>query len=181
MKTPKRPKPGTRPTKVSSISALPNPSPAVEVAAAISDCSQALVAQPTARRRPRRRLNADGRSVWPTPTVPLRKSTASPQLLHLMGHHPSCIALTGASQIYSCDCRINPVDDPAVTIGLAIHSARVCLSQKSPMPPVVVELLARRLAEGDPACRMVAEWLESCGLIQVRTVMKLADGGSDRS
>jgi hypothetical protein len=62
------------------------------------------------------------------------------------------------------------MEDPAVTVGLAIHFARMSLAQQVPLPPVIIELLARRVEEGDPACVMVAEWLETCGLLQLKSL-----------
>jgi hypothetical protein len=47
------------------------------------------------------------------------------------------------------------MEDPAATVGLAIHYARMSLAQRAPLPPVIIELLARRVEEGDPACVMV--------------------------
>lgn len=106
----------------------------------------------------------------PAPTVRSRKATASQQLLTLLGHSESCAKLRRAGGIASCDCRIKPMEDPAVTVGLAIHFARISLAQKAPLPPVIIELLARRVEEGDPACLMVAEWLEACGLLQLKSL-----------
>jgi len=60
------------------------------------------------------------------------------------------------------------MEDPAVTVGLAIHFARISLAQQAPLPPVIIELLARRVEERDPACVMVAEWLETCGLLHLK-------------
>jgi len=104
----------------------------------------------------------------PTPTVTPRKATASKQLLTLLGHSESCAGLRRTGGIASCDCRIKPMEDPAVTVGLAIHFARISLAQRAPLPAVIIELLARRVEEGDPACVMVAEWLETCGLLDLK-------------
>jgi hypothetical protein len=97
-----------------------------------------------------------------------RKATASKQLLTLLGHSESCARLRRAGGIASCDCRIKAMEDPAITVGLAIHFARISLAQRAPLPPVIIELLARRVEEGDPACVMVAEWLETCGLLDLK-------------
>ena len=64
------------------------------------------------------------------------------------------------------------MEDPAVTVGLAIHFARISLAQRAPLPPVIIELLARRVEEGDPACVMVAEWLETCGLLHLKPLTR---------
>lgn len=103
-----------------------------------------------------------------TPTVSPKKATASLPLLTLLGHRESCAVLRRAGRIASCDCRIKPMEDPAVTVGLAIHFARISLAQRAPLPPVIIELLARRVEEGDPACVMVAEWLDTCGLLDLK-------------
>ncbi len=105
-----------------------------------------------------------------TPTVRSRKATASLPLLTLLGHRRSCAGLRRAGHIASCDCRIKPMEDPAVTVGLAIHFARMSLAQRSPLPPVIIELLARLVEEGDPACVMVADWLETCGLLYLKSL-----------
>lgn len=103
-----------------------------------------------------------------TLTVTPRKATASKQLLTLLGHSESCARLRRAGGIVSCDCRIKAMEDPAITVGLAIHFARISLAQRAPLPAVIIELLARRVEEGDPACVMVAEWLETCGLLDLK-------------
>lgn len=107
-----------------------------------------------------------------TPTVKPSKAKASKQLLTLLGHNESCARLRRAGGIASCDCRIKPMEDPAVTVGLAIHFARISLAQRTPLPPVIIELLARRVEEGDPACVMVAEWLETCGLLDLKPLLR---------
>jgi hypothetical protein len=107
----------------------------------------------------------------PAPTLAARKATASQQLLTLLGHSESCADLRRAGRIASCDCRIKPMEDPAVTVGLAIHFARISLAQRAPLPPVIIELLAQRVEEGDPACVMVAEWLETCGLLHLKPLL----------
>lgn len=103
-----------------------------------------------------------------TPTVSPKKATASKQLLILLGHSESCARLRRAGGIVSCDCRIKAMEDPAITVGLAIHFARISSAQRAPLPAVIIELLARRGEEGDPACMMVAEWLETCGLLDLK-------------
>jgi hypothetical protein len=60
------------------------------------------------------------------------------------------------------------MEDPAVAVGLAVHFARISLSQRVALPDVIIELLARRVEEGDAACMMVAEWLETAGLLKLR-------------
>ncbi|MFU0504608.1 hypothetical protein [Pseudaminobacter sp. NGMCC 1.201702] len=102
------------------------------------------------------------------PTVRPRKATASLPLLMLLGHRESCATLRRAGAIASCDCRTKPMEDPAVAVGLAVHFARISLAQRVALPEVIIELLARRVEEGDAACMMVAEWLETAGLLKLR-------------
>jgi hypothetical protein len=69
------------------------------------------------------------------------------------------------------------MEDPAVAVGLAVHFARISLSQRVALPDVIIELLARRVEEGDAACMMVAEWLETAGLVNLKS---LAPSGKKR-
>jgi hypothetical protein len=104
----------------------------------------------------------------PTPTVRLGKATASLPLLMLLGHSESCATFRRAGAIVSCDCRIKPMEDPAVAVGLAVHFARISMAHHVALPDVIIELLARRVEDGDPACIMVAEWLETAGLVGIK-------------
>lgn len=106
------------------------------------------------------------------PTVRPGKATASLPLLMLLGHSESCAALRRAGAIASCDCRIKPMEDPAVAVGLAVHFARISMAQRAALPAVIIELLARRVEEGDPACVMVAEWLETAGLLNLKILSR---------
>lgn len=106
----------------------------------------------------------------PAPTIRPSKATASLPLLMLIGHSESCATLRRAGAIASCDCRTKPMEDPAVAVGLAVHFARISLSQRVALPDVIIELLARRVEEGDAACMMVAEWLETAGLVNLKTL-----------
>ncbi|MET3791903.1 hypothetical protein [Aquamicrobium terrae] len=108
----------------------------------------------------------------PGPTIRPGKATASLPLLMLIGHSESCATLRRAGAIASCDCRIKPMEDPAVAVGLAVHFARISLSQRVALPDVIIELLARRVEEGDAACMMVAEWLETAGLVNLKQVFR---------
>ena len=107
-----------------------------------------------------------------TPTVRPRKATASLPLLMLLGHSESCAELRRAGRIMACDCRIKPMEDPAVTVGLVIHYARISLAQKVPIPAVIIELLSRRVEEGEPACIMVAEWCDASGLLDLKPLRR---------
>ena len=85
-------------------------------------------------------------------------------LLGLLGHSAECAGLAIEGRIVSCGCRTRPMDDPAVAVGLVMHYARIATTHRLPIPPTVTALLAQRVEEGDPACAMVAEWLEASGL-----------------
>ena len=61
------------------------------------------------------------------------------------------------------------MEDPAVAVGLAVHFAKISLTQGVALPDVIIKLLARRVEEGDPACVVVAEWLETAGLVNLRS------------
>jgi hypothetical protein len=60
--------------------------------------------------------------------------------------------------------------DPAATVGLVIHFARMSLANRCAIPPVPIELLAQQVEAGDAACIMVAEWLDVLGLAEVRPI-----------
>jgi hypothetical protein len=121
----------------------------------------------TARLEPRSSTPATAKLA---PTVRPGKATASLPLLMLLGHSESCATLRRAGAIASCDCRTKPMEDPAVAVGLAVHFARISLAQRVALPAVIIELLARRVEEGDPACVMVAEWLETAGLLNLKSL-----------
>jgi hypothetical protein len=89
-------------------------------------------------------------------------------LLTYLGHSESCAALRRRGMIASCDCPTKPLEDPAITIGLVIHFARMSLAEHCAIPPVLIELLARRVEEGDAACIMIAEWLDTLGLAELK-------------
>jgi hypothetical protein len=122
------------------------------------------------RLKPRRSTASSVRNV--TRTVQPKKATASLPLLMLLGHSESCAELRRAGRVMACDCRIRPMEDPAVTVGLVIHYARISLAQKVPMPAVIIELLSRRVEEGEPACIMVAEWCDSSGLLDLKPLTR---------
>jgi hypothetical protein len=104
----------------------------------------------------------------PAPTVRPTPASASRGLLTYLGHSESCAALRRRGMIVSCDCPIKPLEDPAITIGLIIHFARMSLVQHCAIPPVLIELLARRVEEGDAASIMIAEWLDAIGLAELK-------------
>lgn len=123
----------------------------------------------TASSESRSSISAAGK---PAPTVRPAKATASLPLLMLLGHSESCATLRRAGAIVSCDCRIKPMEDPAVAVGMAVHFARISMAQRVALPAVIIELLARRVEEGDPACIMVAEWLETAGLLNLKPLAR---------
>lgn len=114
------------------------------------------------------------RSVPAKPTVSVMVEKSSANLLRLKGHRSSCVALRKSGQVASCDCRRTPFDDPAFAVAMVVHHARMAMAQRAPLPLVILELLSQRLNEGDPACRVVANWLERCGLIRVSAVLSLS-------
>jgi hypothetical protein len=57
-----------------------------------------------------------------------------------------------------------------------MHYARLAMTRRLPIPPVVAELLDRRVEEGDPTCVVVAKQLEASGLLDIA---RKADEESD--
>lgn len=114
------------------------------------------------------------------PTIKPPKATASLPLLMLLGHRESCAELRRAGVIASCDCGIKPMEDPAVAVGLAVHFARISLAQRVALPAAIIELLARRVEEGDAACIMVAEWLDASGLLKLKSLSLSKKTGGNR-
>jgi hypothetical protein len=104
----------------------------------------------------------------PRPTVRPVRSAISHDLLTYLGHCESCATLRRHGMISSCDCRMKGFGDPAATVGLVIHFARMSLANRCAIPPVLIELLAQQVEAGDAACIMVAEWLDDLGLAEVR-------------
>lgn len=133
-----------------------NPADARSGTGATTACSESRLAAPAVGK--------------PGPTIRPIKATASLPLLMLIGHSESCATLRRAGAITSCDCRTKSMEDPAIAVGLAVHFARISLSQRVALPDVIIELLARRVEEGDAACTMVAEWLETAGLVNLKSL-----------
>ncbi len=113
-----------------------------------------------------------GMTVTPAVMMSPTKTSASVVLLTLLGHRESCAQLQRAGLVASCDCPTRPLDDPAVTVGVVVHFARISLAQRCPLPDVIIELLARGVEDGDPACIVVAEWLDACGLVRLRPLSR---------
>lgn len=107
-------------------------------------------------------------SSLPRPTIRPARSSVSHDLLTYLGHSESCATLRRHGMVSSCDCRMNGFGDPAATVGLVIHFARMSLANRCAIPPVLIELLAQQVEAGDAACIMVAEWLDAMGLAEVK-------------
>lgn len=106
----------------------------------------------------------------PRPTIPPRYLAGSGELQDILGHAPGCIALSRQGAISSCDCRIRPIEDPAVVISMVVQYVRLTGYGKRPLPSVMRELLLRQLQGGDPACRVVAAWLVDLGVLDARNL-----------
>lgn len=108
---------------------------------------------------------ADG-SARPMSTI-APPGRASAALLELLGHKPACAALSTKGLVASCDCTPTKLHDPAIVIGVVMHYARLAMSQRTALPTVIVELLTLHVEAGDPACIMVASWLDQSGLLDL--------------
>lgn len=106
------------------------------------------------------------RLAWQKPLVRPRQGPVR-SLLGLLGHSTECAGLAMEGRILSCGCRARPMDDPAVAVGLVMHYARIAMMRHLPIPSAVIVLLAQRVEEGDPACGMVAKWLDASGLLDI--------------
>ena len=106
-------------------------------------------------------------SALPMSTIAVPPKAGSPELLELLGHTPSCVHLSKAGLVASCDCKPGRMQDPAIAIGVVIHFARLAMAQRAGLPTLITELLTTHLEAGDPACIMVAEWLDRSGLIEL--------------
>lgn len=98
-----------------------------------------------------------------------RRTKDSPALMALLGHSPSCVALSTAGLVASCDCKPSPMHDPAIVIGVVMHYARLAMGQRTVLPSPIIELLTTHVEAGDPACIMVAEWLDRSGCLGLPT------------
>lgn len=102
------------------------------------------------------------KATWPT-VEGIR--LGSRELLEALGHRPSCAALTNAGLVASCDCSPSTLHDPAIVIGVVMHYARIAMTRRTALPPVLIELLMLHVDAGDPPCIMVADLLARNGLI----------------
>ncbi len=55
--------------------------------------------------------------------------------------------------------RSNPLNDPAVVIGLVLHHTKHNARRGLPIPPSLLRRLNRHVAAGNPAARLVRDWL----------------------
>jgi hypothetical protein len=120
--------------------------------------------------RPVDRNNHGDRAPLPALTIRPKPASASHDLLTYLGHSESCATLRRRGMVASCDCPVKPLEDPAITVGLVIHFARMSLARHCAIPSVLIELLARRVEEGDAACIMIAEWLDAIGLAELKSM-----------
>lgn len=160
----------TKPPTPSTAGAPPSPckQPNMNPSNAADFGSDLQIAKSSGTRRVGNLKGGAAAVATPVPNVPPTVTTASVELLKLIGHHESCARLQRARSISSCDCRRGSMDDPSIAIGLVMHFARISLAQRVAIPTVILELLARHVERGDPACRMVVEWLDTSGLIDLK-------------
>jgi hypothetical protein len=118
------------------------------------------------------KAGTDPGAAVPRPTIPPRYLVGSDVLQDVLGHTPSCIALSRQGAVSSCDCRIRPIEDPAVVISMVIQYVRLGGYGKRPLPSILVELLTRQLEFGDPACRVVTAWLVDLGMLDARILRR---------
>ena len=114
------------------------------------------------------KAGTDPGAALPRTTIPPRYLAGSDTLQDVLGHTPSCIALSRQGAVSSCDCRIRPIEDPAVVISMVVQYVRLSGYRKRSLPPVLTELLSRQLEGGDPACRIVAASLVFLGVLDSR-------------
>lgn len=71
----------------------------------------------------------------------------------------------------------NPLDDPAVVIGLVLYYAKRNGSRGLPMPSSVLRHLERHVAAGSAAARLVRDWLRSRTVQRGRRQLWVHQGG----
>jgi hypothetical protein len=114
---------------------------------------------------------SDGRAL-PLPTVKPRILAGSDELQSVLGHSATCIALSRKGVLSSCDCTVRPLEDPAVVISIVVQFVRMSGNGKRPLPPLVTEFLTRQIEAGDPACRVIANWLVGMDLIDEKILRR---------
>ncbi len=70
-----------------------------------------------------------------------------------------------------------PMDDPAVVVGLVLHYARRNARRGLPIPQSVLRQLDRHVAKGSAAARLVRDWLRSRSVPCGRRRLWVHDGG----
>lgn len=70
-----------------------------------------------------------------------------------------------------------PMDDPAVVVGLVLHYARHNARRGLPIPQTVLRQLDRHVAMGSAAARLVRDWLRSRSVPCGRRRLWVHDGG----
>lgn len=70
-----------------------------------------------------------------------------------------------------------PMDDPAVVVGLVLHYARHNARRGLPIPQSVLRQLDRHVAMGSAAARLVRDWLRSRSVPCGRRRLWVHDGG----
>lgn len=113
----------------------------------------------------------DGRSL-PAPNVKPRMLAGSDELQNALGHSPTCISLSRRGVLSSCDCTMRPIEDPAVVISIVVQYVRMSGNGKRPLPALVTELLSRQVEAGDPACRVIANWLVNLDLLDEKVLRR---------
>lgn len=108
----------------------------------------------------------------PRPNVKPRMLTGSEELQGVLGHSASCIALSRKGEVSSCDCTLRPLEDPAVVISIVVQYVRMSGNGERPLPALVTELLTRQVQAGDPACRVIANWLVGLDLLDERVLRR---------
>lgn len=110
----------------------------------------------------------------PEATIPPRVLTGSDEEMRVDGHSEICISLSRRGAICSCDCRVSSPSDPAELIGEIIRFVRRNRPGIRALPARLTASLLRRLEEGDPSCRIVANWLVANGIRDARIQRSIA-------
>lgn len=110
----------------------------------------------------------------PEPTIPPRLLAGSDEEMRADGHSASCISLSRQGAICSCDCRVSPPPDPAELIGEIIRFVRRNRPGIRALPTRLTASLLRHLEEGEPSCRIVANWLVANGIRDARIRRSIA-------
>lgn len=110
----------------------------------------------------------------PQATIPPRMLAGSEEEMLADGHSASCISLSRQGAICSCDCPISPRSDPADLIGEIIRFVRRNRPGIRALPTRLSASLLRHLEDGDPSCRIVANWLVANGIRDARIQRSIA-------